>query len=407
MSSRTLPAGVVVRRYERRDGSVTETYTVRWKEPGGSKRRRGFDTLDDALDFKAKRRSAKRWRPEELRQEHAGRRTLGEFFEQWWLDHAMVELKRSTLAVYRCLWEAHVERRLARLPLREIDARRVVGFRGELLAAGVGPQSVVKTMAMMQRVFRDAVEYGEVAFNPFKAVQKPSPGPTREAHPLTPLQVERLADNLEARGYPMSAVLVRVMAYTGLRPQEALGLHWYAVRDCTLLVELANADGELERLKNRKRSRKRSRTVDLMRPVQEDLAAWRRSSGRPPDEALVFPRAVHGGLWLDEHYRTWRRRTYVPSAENVQLPTKRPYDLRHTWTSLRIAEKRLSIAEVAEQLGDKTSTVLDAYTHVINEWRGRRSVDIEAEIRRARVKVAGAGSSGPRARGKERRGRPS
>jgi hypothetical protein len=43
--------------------------------------------------------------------------------------------------------------------MREIDARRVVGFRGELLAAGVGPTSVVKTMAMLQRVFRDAVEY--------------------------------------------------------------------------------------------------------------------------------------------------------------------------------------------------------------------------------------------------------
>src|SRR4051794_28317696 len=102
MASRTLPAGVFLRHYERRDGSITETYTVRWKEPDGSKRRRSFDTLDDALDFQARRRSAKRWRPEELRQEQAGRRTVGEFFEQWWLDHAMVELKRSTLAVYLC-----------------------------------------------------------------------------------------------------------------------------------------------------------------------------------------------------------------------------------------------------------------------------------------------------------------
>jgi integrase len=203
------------------------------------------------------------------------------------------------------------------MPLRDIDARRVVTFRGQLLSAGVGSHSVVKTLAMLQRVFRDAVEYGEVSFNPFKSVQKPSPGPSREAHPLTPLQVERLADDLELRGYRMAGVLVRLMAYTGLRPQEALGLHWYAVRDRTLLVEVANADGELERLKNRKRSRKRSRTVDLLRPVQEDLRAWRSERGRPADGELVFPHAVEGGLWRDEHYRTWRRRTYVPSAENV------------------------------------------------------------------------------------------
>ncbi len=34
----------------------------------------------------------------------------------------MVELKRSTLSIYRCVWEAHCEQRLAGLPLREIDA---------------------------------------------------------------------------------------------------------------------------------------------------------------------------------------------------------------------------------------------------------------------------------------------
>ena len=53
-----------------------------------------------------------------------------------------------------------------------------------------------------------------------------------------------------------------------------------------------------------------------------------------------------------------------------------------------IAEKRLSIAEIAEQVGDKTSTVLDTYTHVLNEWRGAGPVDIEAEIRDAADRAA-------------------
>ena len=71
----------------------------------------------------------------------------------------------------------------------------------------------------------------------------------------------------------------------------------------------------------------------------------------------------------------------------VGLPSRRPYDLRHTWASLLIAEKRLSIAEVAEQLGDKTSTVLDTYTHVINDGAAR-GLDIEAEIRDAADRAA-------------------
>ena len=55
------------------------------------------------------------------------------------------------------------------MPIGDIDARRVVRFRGDLLSDGVGRTSVTKTMSLLQRVFRDAVEYGEVAFNPFKA----------------------------------------------------------------------------------------------------------------------------------------------------------------------------------------------------------------------------------------------
>jgi integrase len=386
MTESTVPEGVEVRRFTRRDGTVTEVFSVRVTDVDGTRRRRSFDSLEDALDYRARLRSARRWRPEDLRQEQAGTQTLGAFFEQWWVERAMPD-RASDACGLSLLWEAHAAPRLARLPMREIDARRVVAFRGELLAAGVGPTSVVKTMAMLQRVFRDAVEYGDVAF---KAVRRPSPGPSRVARPLTPLQVERLVADLERGGSRLSAVLVRLMAYSGLRPQEALALHWYAVRKATLLVELANADGQLDRLKNRKRSRKRSRTVDLMTPIRLDLLTWRQESGAPDDGALVFPHEVHGRLWFADEYRNWRRRVYVPSVEAVGLPSRRPYDLRHTWASLLIAEKRLSTAEIAEQLGDKTSTVLDTYTHVLNEWRGAGPVDIEAEIRDAADRAASA-----------------
>jgi hypothetical protein len=70
---------------------------------------------------------------------------------------------------------------------------------------------------------------------------------------------------------------------------------------------------------------------------------------RPPVASAVAPHENTDGLWLDEHYRTWRRRIYVPSAENVGLSSRRHYDLRHTWAPQLIAEKRLSIAELAEQ----------------------------------------------------------
>jgi hypothetical protein len=68
--------GIDVREARRADGSVRQTFAVRWRDADGSKPRRTFDSIQDALDFRAKRQSAKRWRPEELRQERAGRVTL-------------------------------------------------------------------------------------------------------------------------------------------------------------------------------------------------------------------------------------------------------------------------------------------------------------------------------------------
>jgi hypothetical protein len=43
----------------------------------------------------------------------------------------------------------------------------------------------------------------------------------------------------------MSAVLVRVMACTGLRPQEALGRHWHAVRERRCSSRLPRLSDEL------------------------------------------------------------------------------------------------------------------------------------------------------------------
>ena len=57
--------------------------------PEGARRHEAAADLDspqDVLDYNAKRRSAKRWRPELLRQEQAGRRTLAGF-RGGWLSH--------------------------------------------------------------------------------------------------------------------------------------------------------------------------------------------------------------------------------------------------------------------------------------------------------------------------------
>jgi integrase len=175
-----------------------------------------------------------------------------------------------------------------------------------------------------------------------------------------------------------------VLAYAGLRPQEALALQWGHVRARTLLIEQALVDGEL---KGQKTGRP-PRTVDLLPSLARDLAEWRLASGRPGSDAYVFP-AAGGGPWRDHDWRNWHKRVYVPAAIAAGVDAPRPYDLRHSFASLLIHEGRYSIVDIAAQLGHEATMTLSTYAHVVAELRDAPRMGAEDHIRAARVSPYG------------------
>jgi integrase len=56
-----------------------------------------------------------------------------------------------------------------------------------------------------------------------------------------------------------------------------------------------------------------------------------------------------------------------PVAEAVGINGARPYDLRHAFASLLIHEGRLSVVDIAAQLGHNPTVCLDTYAHVMAE----------------------------------------
>jgi integrase len=112
--------------------------------------------------------------------------------------------------------------------------------------------------------------------------------------------------------------------------------------------------------------------------------------GRPGDDELVFP-ARDGGPWSEPAYQSWRRRSFARAAKATGLdPVPRPYDLRHSFASLLLAEGR-SVIDVATQLGHAPGMTLGVYGHVIAELDGAARVDPEALIAAARAEVGGCG----------------
>jgi integrase len=96
-----------------------------------------------------------------------------------------------------------------------------------------------------------------------------------------------------------NALIVSMLAYAGLRPMEDRGCTWGDLRDRTLYVFATKTS--------------RSRDVDLIAPLAQDLAEWRAACGRPQDDDLVIPRPSRGP-WTREDWANWRRRVWRPAA---------------------------------------------------------------------------------------------
>jgi integrase len=346
-------------------------WEVRWRQ-GGRRYSRTFDRKGDAERFDVELR--RRLQLGGLGVFHDV--TLAEFVEEWWQVHVIPNLAASTRTSYRHTWAKHILPRVGGYKLWEITPRVVARYRADLLRDRVGDPTVRRALAVLQSILTMAVTEELIASNPVAKVKKPVRLVVRRVDPWPPASVERLRARLSV-GH---ATLVSVLAYAGLRPGEALALGWTDVGQRALRVRRSISLGEEKSTKTGA-----ARSVRLLAPLADDLAAWREATGRP--SGLVFPRPS-GASWGADDWRNWRRRVFQANAAAIGLQGARPYDLRHSFVSLLIQEGR-TVIDVAQQAGHSAETCLRYYAHLFAEFDPAVRMSAEEEIRRARDDARG------------------
>jgi integrase len=292
------------------------------------------------------------------------------------------ELSARTLASYRSLWSAHVDARIlgrddrqwhhaiAEAPLRLLNAKAIEQWRNERIKDGAGEQSIRKTLALMKTMLDRAMRDETISSNPANLVKKPSGKRRGAAVVIAPEKVEQIRSRLDAEG----SALVSLLAYSGVRPGEALALSWSDVGEKTLRIEHATApDGSLKATKT-----EAARNVVLLKPLADDLKAWKRQTNGSP---LVFDHGGHG--WTQDDWRNWRKRKFGAAAKAAGVSISRAYDLRHSIASLWLQEG-ISVVQVAAWLGNDPTVTYGTYAHVIAELNPRDRTSATRRITKAR-----------------------
>ncbi len=351
-------------------------WRVRWRDSQGRPHSSVAGRKADAQALDAELKRAKRLGKGALVDN--SRETLAEFAKVWWHRYVVPNLARHTQLAYASMLDVHIIPRLGDVRLRSLTPEPIGELRAEMAATGVGDAATRKALVVLQSMLERAVEWARIDSNPARAIRKPSQARTRVVRPLPPRTIEAMRAHLRNHDHVLDATLVAILAYAGLRPGEALGLRWHDIGERRLLVERSVAFGKLESTKTGK-----TRTVRLLAPLAETLAAWRQVTKRAGATDLVFP-APDGSPWNRDRANNSRNRIFADASAAAEEPGIRPYDLRHSFVSLLIAQGA-RVVEVAQQAGHSPTMTLATYAHLFDERDESQHASAEALIRAART----------------------
>jgi integrase len=369
-------------------------YDVRWTDPTGRKRSKSFRRKRDAERHDLQVKTAKQTGG--LARLDGGTETLDHYVEHTWAPIHAASLEPKTVKRYAGLYDGYISPGLGGYELRELTPEVIGRWQADRLAAGAPVESTRKALTLLGGILQRALEAGRIASNPQRLVRKAAPAPTAEVRPLAPTAIEAIRAALRGgagRDDPATrrdvralrerdAVLVSVLAYAGLRPQEMRDLRWGHVGERTLTVHAPKT----------RRHRAEPRSVRLLAPLAHDLREWRLMSGRPDDAAPVIP-ALDGSEWTEAAFELWRGRAWAAALQAAGIAYQRPYDLRHGFASLLLHEGR-SVIYVARQLGHSATLTMKTYGHVIEELDDAPRISAEDAIAAARARAAESRSAG-------------
>jgi integrase len=292
--------------------------------------------------------------------------TVGDWLRRW-LEAIRPQVRPSTWRGYEALVRVHLIPALGRIELRKLAPSDVERLTAAMIEAGNAPRTAAHARVVLRRALADAQRDGLIARNP-AALARPPYVATRALVAgrdyLEPADLRRLMT--AAMLHPYGPLIV-VLASTGLRLGEALGLAWADVDldagRLTVRRTLGRTSGGGFGLVEPK-TRKSRRTLDLprvavtaLRRQAELQATWRAEIGAAwtNDEDLVFTDR------LGEPLRQWNVHHALRGIlAAAGLPPVSVHALRRS-CAVALLAGGASLFQVSRQLGHSGVGITEAH----------------------------------------------
>lgn len=321
--------------------------------------------------------------------------TVGAFLREW-LVAAGPSQRPATRRAY-LTYSTHLIAQLDTVKLERLGPAEVAACQASLLAegrrdgkeGGLSPTTVRGCMVLLRQALDDAVAWRRLPWNPARAVKAPAAAPS----PMRTWTAEQTRAFLAAVDGHRLAPVFQLLAVTGMRRGEVLGLRWADVDLDTAKVSVRQTVtrpagvvtiGETKTDRARRTMSIDPATVAALRRQRAAQAAERLQWGSAyQDRDLVFAKEDGSPVNPETPGRVLRS-----VATAAGLPVIRVHDLRHGYATQALAA-RVNPKTVADRLGHaRVNVTLDTYSHVLPEVEEAEALRV-AEIILGATKDAG------------------
>lgn len=285
-----------------------------------------------------------------------------------WLTAKKNTVRPGTWQRYEQFVRIHLSPSIGHIKASKLHARDLNTMYARFVDSGMSPTTCGHIHRALHAALKNGMKLDLLSRNVATLAEPPRPADFE----ITPLDLDQVAQLVDAASSERWGALYIVAVTTGMREGELLGLRWCDVDlgRCQIRVRRSlkrQPDNSLEIVETKTKTS--TRTLDVVTLAAETLTHHRAAQAAERlrlgpgwnDLDLVFPNRL--GKPMSATNLT--RRSFTPFLAEAGLPSIRFHDLRHTFATLLIASGA-NIKVVSEYLGHSdVVTTLRTYAHVL------------------------------------------